>query len=83
MALNKSYSSASQRTLPQWQLEFESAMRETNHRTLFRRIEIAEAAILTRREILTRSQDGFVERKEIETALGKLNVLKKDVLKFS
>jgi hypothetical protein len=41
--------------LPPWQLEYESALQETDHKILFKRIEVAEAAILTRREILPRS----------------------------
>jgi hypothetical protein len=68
--------------LPQWQLEYESAMRETDHKTLFKRIEVAEAAILDRREVLTQSSDGFAERQEIKMALAKLRTLKKEVLKF-
>jgi hypothetical protein len=31
---------------PQWKLEYESALRETDHKTLFKQIEVAEAAIL-------------------------------------
>jgi hypothetical protein len=68
--------------LPQWQQEYEAAMRETDHKTLFKRIEVAEAAILSRREVLTQSSDGFAERQEIKLALAKLRNLKKEVLKF-
>jgi len=65
-----------------WQLEYESALRETDRKTLFKRVEIAEAAILTRREALTYSPDGFVEGQEIKVALDTLSKLKKEVLKF-
>jgi hypothetical protein len=67
---------------PRWQLEYESAMQETDHNTLFKRVEVAEAAILTRREVLTQSSDGFAERQEIKMALDKVRNLKKEVLKF-
>ena len=61
---------------------YESAMRETDHNTLFKRIEVAGAAILTRREVLMQSPDGFAERQEIKLALAKLRNLKKEVVKF-
>ncbi|MGZ4731176.1 MAG: hypothetical protein ACXVZH_03445 [Terriglobales bacterium] len=50
---------------------------------LFKRIEVAEAAVLTRREVLVQSPDGFAERQEIKLALDQLRRLKKEVLKFS
>ena len=68
--------------LPRWKLEYGSAVQETDHRRLFKRIEVAEAAILSRREVLMQSSDGFVERQEIKVALAELRNLKKDVLKF-
>jgi hypothetical protein len=67
---------------PRWQLEYESVMKETDLRILFKRVEVAEAAILTRREVLTQSPDGFAERQEIKMARDKLRNLKKEVLKF-
>ena len=69
-------------SLPQWQLEYEAALQETDHRILFKRIEVAEAAILARREVLVHSSDGFAERNEIKLALDKLRRLKKEILKF-
>jgi hypothetical protein len=69
--------------LQQWQLEYESAMNETDPKALFKRIEVAEAAILNRREVLARSDDGFVESQKIKLALANLRNLKRDVLKFS
>jgi hypothetical protein len=49
---------------------------------LFKRIEIAEALILSRREAVMRTSDADVEYHEIENALTKLGALKRDVLKF-
>lgn len=76
-------SSISEPCLLPWQREYESALQEPNLKILFKRIEVAEAAVLTRREILAESPDGFTERKEIKKALEKLRNLKKDVLRFS
>ncbi len=50
---------------------------------LFKKIEVAEAAVLTRREVLVQSTDGFAERQQIKTALAKLRSLKKEVLDFA
>jgi hypothetical protein len=65
-----------------WQLEYESAIQETDRKILFKRIEVAEAAILTRREVLMQSADGFAERQETKKALATLHNLKKKALKF-
>lgn len=74
--------SSSVTDLPPWQLEYESALQETDHKILFKRIEVAESAILTRREILMQSPNGFAERQQSKLALAKLRNLKKEVLKF-
>ena len=71
-----------ERDFRQWRLEYESAMNEVDRRTLFKRIEIAEAAVITRREVLTLRPEDFAEWQEIERALGKLRHLKKEVLRF-
>lgn len=71
-----------ERDFRQWRLEYESAINEVDHRTLFKRIEIAEAAVLTRREVLTLRPEDFAEWQEIERALRKLRHLKKEVLRF-
>lgn len=83
MASHEFSSSAAGETLTHWQLEYEAALQETDHKTLFKRIEIAEAALLSRREALLQGPDGHAERQEIKTALDKLRRLKKEVLKFS
>jgi hypothetical protein len=67
---------------PRWKLDYESALQETDHKALFKRIEVAEAAILTRLEALESSTDGFPERREIKAALVAIQNLKKDILKF-
>jgi hypothetical protein len=81
MASHEFSSSVPERSSPQWQLEYEAA--ETDHRTLFKQIEVAETAILTRREVLVQSPDGLAERQQIKAALDQLRRLKKEALKFS
>ena len=82
MASFEFFSSVPEPGAPQWKQEYESALRETDHKTLFKQIEVAEAAILSRREALLQSSDGFTERQETKMALAKLRNLKKEVLKF-
>ncbi len=76
-------SSAPEQGAPQWQFEYEAALQETDRKALFKKIEVAEAAVLSRREVLAQSGDGFVERQQIKMALAKLRGLKKEVLKFA
>jgi hypothetical protein len=68
---------------PHWQNEYEAALRETDHKMLFKRVEIAEATLLNRREALGRESHGRAEEKEIAGALERLLALKRDVLNFS
>lgn len=82
MASHEFSSSAPESSFSQWQTEYEAALRETDRETLFKRIEVAEAAILARRDVLEQGPDGFAERREITLALARLERLKKDVLKF-
>jgi hypothetical protein len=69
------------RSLPQWQVEYESALQETDHQILFKKVEIAEAALLSSRESLDDPADAF-QRTDIEIALSKLQLLKKEILRF-
>jgi hypothetical protein len=82
MVSRKLSSSVPERGSDGGQLEYEFALQETDRKILFKRVEIAEAAILTRREALSHSPDGFVEGQEIKIALDTLSKLKKEALKF-
>jgi len=82
MASQDFSSSVPEAGLPQWQVAYESALQETDIRALFKRIEVAEAAILTRRAVLAQSQNAFAEQEETKKALTKLRSLKKYILKF-
>ena len=63
-----------------WQRAFESVLQETDKHALFKRIEVAEAAILTRRYDLQNSWDQPGERDKIEDALAHLRFLKRQRL---
>jgi hypothetical protein len=67
---------------PNWQREYESALLETDKSVLFKRVEVAEAAMLTRRDELAHDSSSQTERGAIEDALTKLRVLKRDRLHF-
>ena len=81
MASQNSPSSIPIPGLPQWRLEYESCLQEADHNILFKRVEIAEAAILNCREALEQTPDA-AQRAEIKIALAKLRLLKKEILNF-
>ena len=66
----------------QWREEYEAVLQETDHKMLFKRIEIAEAALLSRRELLMENSDSQTELREIQQAFDKLRTMKRDVLNF-
>jgi hypothetical protein len=65
-----------------WQRHYECALQEAESQRLFKRIEVAEAAILTRRESLRSTSAQHGERKAIEEALAHLRFLKRSRLGF-
>jgi hypothetical protein len=69
--------------LPNWQREYESALLETDKSVLFKRVEVAEAAILTRRDALEHDSSSQTGRGAIEDASANLRVLKRDQLHFA
>jgi hypothetical protein len=83
MASPGSSSAVPERKFRQWHLEYEAATKETDPGTLFKRVEIAEAAILNRCEALMQSSEALPERQEVDLALANLDTLKRDILKFS
>jgi hypothetical protein len=67
---------------PNWQREYESALLEADKSVLFKSVEVAEGAILTRRDALEHDSSSQTERGAIEDALAILRVLKRDQLHF-
>lgn len=65
-----------------WKSAYDDALRETDTFQLFKLVEIAEAAILTRLDALAGGPDHRVERQALEDALHTLKRLKIDRLKF-
>jgi hypothetical protein len=67
---------------PTWQRDYEAVLSETDTNALFKCVEIAEAAILTRRDALKLSVEQHSERRALEEALANLGVIKRERLKF-
>jgi hypothetical protein len=81
MAASEYLSSRSQR-FPAWQPAYEAVLTEADTYALFKLVEVAEAAVLTRRAALEGSADHHSERQAMEEALANLRVVKRDRLKF-
>jgi hypothetical protein len=82
MALPESTKPPPNPELLEWQRAYQSALRETNKKALFTSVEVAEAAILTRREGLTLAVEHHTEWQVLEEALASLRILKSERLKF-
>jgi len=81
MAPSDSYSSPSRR-FHTWDHAYKQVLAETDTHAMFKLVEIAEAAVLTRRASLEGSSNHHSERQAIEEALAHLRVVKKDRLRF-
>jgi hypothetical protein len=66
----------------QWRYEYAAAVAEKDKLALFKRVEIAEAALFSRQEVLMQSSDGDIELREIASARKNLQRVKRDVLNF-
>jgi hypothetical protein len=67
---------------PSWRLTYAAVLYETDHNTLFTRVEAAEAAILTRRADMEGNAVHHAEWKALEEALANLVVVKRERLKY-
>jgi hypothetical protein len=67
---------------PTWQRDYEAVCGETDKTALFKKVEIAETAMLIRRDVLTCSVDNRAEWQALELGLAELHVLKKERLNF-
>ena len=65
-----------------WRSAYDDVLRETDTFKLFKLVEIAEAAILTRRDALARGPNHYAERQAIEDGLTRLKLLKRTRLNF-
>lgn len=52
------------------------------NKMLFKRVEVAEAALLNRLDTLRPGPNGKVEREEVEKALDRVRAVKKNVLNY-
>jgi hypothetical protein len=68
---------------PAWRCRYDAVLQEQDPFELFQKIEVAEAAILTRREALQQTSAFYPEEPaEIAAALANLRVLKKEQRRF-
>jgi hypothetical protein len=67
---------------PEWQLEYQDVLFESDTGKLAQRVAEAEAAIFKRLQALSESQGGQAERRAIEDAIRALGVIKRDSLNF-
>jgi hypothetical protein len=67
---------------PSWRLTYEAVLSETDLRTLFTRVEAAEAAIRTRRGDIQRNAVNQSEWRALEDALANLAVVKRERLNY-
>jgi hypothetical protein len=65
-----------------WQAAFEATLQTTDTSALFKLVEIAEAAILVRRDLLNDGRNERAERRAIEEALDELLLIKRQKLRF-
>ena len=62
---------------PDWQRDYESAFCEADDAELFKKVEVAEAAMLTRRDALPGGVENRAEWQSLEDALADVCALKK------
>ncbi|HYM78355.1 MAG TPA: hypothetical protein VE377_20445 [Candidatus Dormibacteraeota bacterium] len=67
---------------PTWQRAYSAVLTEADTRALFKLVEIAEAAILTRRASLEGDPNHHSEREAIDDAIAILREVKKKRLRF-
>jgi len=68
---------------PEWQGHYRTALMETDRNDLFKKSEIAEAAVLTRLHELQPAIENLAERQQLLLARRGLQIIKKDKLGFS
>jgi hypothetical protein len=67
---------------PEWQLEYQDVLLETDSEQLAERVADAETAIFNRLQQLSESQDSQGERQAIQDAIRALRVIERDRLGF-
>ena len=82
MAPTESSPSSPSNRFPSWQSAHAAVLAEADTAALFKLVEIAEAAIRTRRAALEGNPDHHAERQDMAEALANLRVVKKERLKF-
>jgi hypothetical protein len=65
-----------------WRRAYEAVLEEADFHALFKRVEVAQAAALTRRAALKEICSDSSERRQIEAALEIIRTLKRECLQF-
>jgi DcmR-like sensory protein len=78
----KRLENAARLSYPAWQSEYRDAVMEVHTGQLFKKVEIAQAAVLTRLHELQRETDHATERHQLMRAWRVLQIIKKDKLGF-
>jgi len=73
---------SSAKRLSDWQRAYDAALKEADTTKLFKRVEVAEAAVRTRQAELKGSLDHHSERRALKKAVASLLVVKKNRLKY-
>jgi hypothetical protein len=67
---------------PEWQREYRTAVMEMDLTKLFKKVEVAQAAVLTRLHELQHDADHYPERHQLMRAWRVLQIIKKEKLNF-
>ncbi len=78
----KRFESATRLSYPSWQGEYGDAVMEADTAQLFKKVEVAQAAVLTRLDELQHQSDRATERHQLMRAWRVLQIIKRDKLGF-
>jgi hypothetical protein len=76
------FESATRLSYPSWQGEYGDAVMEADTAQLFKKVEVAQAAVLTRLDELQHQSDRATERHQLMRAWRVLQIIKRDKLGF-
>jgi hypothetical protein len=74
---------SSSSAIQDWRAAYQCVLSEMDKSALFKRVEVAEAAIRTRRDILSHNPDQQAELQAMEGALDNLKLIKSKRLDFT
>lgn len=78
----KAPASPSATRLPIWERAYQAVLHEADTSKLFKLVEVAEAEVRTRQAQLNGSRDHHSERRALQEAVGYLQAVKRERLKY-